>query len=75
MKSIHPMFNKIPAEEQDFLKSDYCGECGGEGFIKFATSPKDSSFTEYEIEQCEECERLHRAESYADLMHDMAKGN
>ena len=52
-------------EEIRFIKSDYCQECDGSGSVTF-----DS-----EVEQCEECERLHKLELRADRMHDMAKGN
>lgn len=47
----------------DFIKSDYCRECGGEGFIR-TTQHVD------EGEQCEECERLHALELRADRLQD-----
>lgn len=42
----------------DFIKSDYCQECDGDGM-----SPDDN-------EQCPECERLHRLELRADQLQD-----
>lgn len=42
----------------DFIKSDYCQECDGDGM-----SPEDN-------EQCQECERLHRLELRADRLQD-----
>jgi hypothetical protein len=47
----------------DFIKSDYCPECDGDG-----VSVDDG-------EQCLSCEDLHRAEIRADIMMDEAKGN
>lgn len=52
-------------EDQDFVKSDYCRECNGDGRQQFGD----------EIIQCESCEELHKAEVRADRMHDEAKGN
>lgn len=49
----------------DFLKSDYCQECSGEGYVEYNDEP----------EQCEECERLHRLELRADKMQDIMKGH
>jgi len=46
----------------DFIKSDYCRECDGDG-------------TSEENEQCESCEELHQQELRADRMHDEMKGN
>lgn len=42
----------------DFIKSDYCQECDGDGM-----SPDDN-------EQCMECERLHKLEVRADRLQD-----
>ena len=47
----------------DFITSDYCTECDGDGISK------DDG------EQCLECERLHRAELKADRLIDEMKGN
>lgn len=51
-------------EELQFIKSDFCHECDGCcGYI----SDHDG------IRQCEECERLHKEEVRADMMHDLLK--
>lgn len=47
----------------NFIKSDYCQECDGDGM-----SPDDNG-------QCLECERLHDLEVRADIRHDIDKGN
>lgn len=51
-------------EGHDFIKSDYCLECNGDGRQVFND----------EVIQCESCEELHKAEVRADRMHDEAKG-
>lgn len=52
----------------DFVSSEYCTECGGEGYLVV-------NAREGEIDQCESCEELHRQELIADRMQDQAKGN
>lgn len=42
----------------DFIKSDLCLECGGEGYLEHAD--KDTGLPRFE--QCEECERLRKLE-------------
>lgn len=54
-----------PKNNDDWIRSEHCGLCGGVGFTS------DSS----EKEQCEECERLHDLELKADRQHDELKGN
>lgn len=54
----------------DFIKSDFCTECDGEGFIWL-----HDPYTASKKEQCFECERLHRLEVRADRLHDEMKGN
>lgn len=49
----------------DWLKSDYCTECDGNGYV----------IEEENEEQCAECEHLHRMEVRADIQHDIDKGN
>lgn len=51
----------------DFIKSDYCTECGGEGFIWLY---HENPLADSEKEQCESCEELHQAEVRADRMQD-----
>jgi hypothetical protein len=58
----------------DYIKSEFCLECGGEGFVKFI-SHQTEEYAEYETGQCAECEELHKQEIRADRMHDLAKGN
>lgn len=55
-----------------WLKSDYCTECDGEGFIRFK-SHETEEYVEYDSEQCEECERLHLLEVRADMRMDAIK--
>lgn len=64
----------------DFMKSDYCTECDGEGkvFIGFKVGfdPKRmGQFDIDEFEQCQSCEELHRTEVRADRMMDEMKGS
>lgn len=61
----------------DFIKSDYCTECEGEGFIvySYVTPLFDGAQMETDHEQCPECEFLHQQEVRADRMHDEMKGN
>lgn len=54
----------------DFIRSDYCLQCDGIGFV--VISKEDEC---QELEQCEECEELHRKEVKADLLHDILKGH
>ena len=56
----------------DWIKSDYCHECGGEGFIWLH---HENPLADNDKEQCEECERLHQLELRADRLEDEAKGN
>lgn len=49
--------------ETHYIMSDFCHECDGDGIDKF------------DGEQCQECERLHKEEVRADMMHDLLKGN
>lgn len=58
----------------DWVKSDYCNECGGDGFLNHLTHDT-GEYKEYEKEQCEECERLVDLERRADIAQDIAKGN
>lgn len=53
------------SDDEDFVRSDYCTECEGVGFV----------FEEDKKEQCAECEHLHEQELRADRMMDEAKGN
>lgn len=48
-------------DDPDFVKSDYCQDCGGIGQI--------------DNEQCESCEDLHNQELQADRFQDELKGN
>jgi hypothetical protein len=50
-------------ECEDFITSDYCTECNGDGI-----SLDDG-------EQCFSCEELHTQELRADRLMDEAKGN
>lgn len=76
MKNLHPIFQQIVSNwapenhlsNNDWIKSDYCQECGGEGFVVV-------NHKENEIDQCEECERLHALELRADRLQDEMKGN
>lgn len=52
----------------DFIKSDFCTECDGVGYVTH-------QFEGIIFEQCESCEELHRQELRADRMMDEAKGN
>lgn len=54
----------------DFIKSDYCTECDGEGFVWLRHEQGDN-----DKDQCFECERLHTLEVRADRLHDEAKGH
>lgn len=58
----------------DWIVSDHCTECDGEGFIRFI-SHDTGEYREYEVDQCPECERLHELEVRADIAQDKAKGN
>lgn len=51
-------------KENEFIKSEFCTECGGTG--ESVDEPG---------EQCFSCEDLHKAEIRADRMHDEMKGN
>lgn len=59
---------------KDWIKSDHCQECGGEGFYSFV-SHDTGEYREYEKDQCPECERLHDLEVKADILHDQMKGD
>jgi hypothetical protein len=68
------LFNlKEESDDSHFIKSDYCHECDGEGFVSYRVDLFDD--WTIEKEQCPECEHLHKQEIYADRMHDLAKGN
>lgn len=54
----------------DFIKSDFCTECEGEGFVWLRHEQGDN-----DKEQCAECEELARLEYKADLAHEIAKGH
>ena len=41
----------------DYLKSDNCEDCGGEGFRYYVTHQSEE-YIEHEKDQCRECERL-----------------
>lgn len=56
----------------DFIKSDFCNECGGDGYY---WRHHENPLADSEKEQCEECERLHQLEIRADRLQDEAKGN
>jgi hypothetical protein len=58
-------------EDCDFIKSDYCTECCGDGYFEYAYKDTGLPF----FEQCEFCEDLHLAEVRADIRHDMMKGD
>jgi hypothetical protein len=79
-KDIEKVFSdasKKPKEKKvssDYIKSEFCTECDGEGFIKFI-SHQTEEHVEYETDQCAECEELHKQEVYVDRMCDIAKGN
>lgn len=58
-----------------WIKSDYCTECDGEGFVRMKTFDT-GEYAEFENFQCEECERLHRLEVRADIrMDEIKEGN
>jgi RecJ-like exonuclease len=59
--------------EHDWIKSDHCQECDGEGHYTHWTQVFDDY--ESDKEQCPECERLHALELRADRMMDEAKGD
>lgn len=54
----------------DWIKSDYCTTCDGEGYVWV-----HDHFSDSEKEQCAKCEHLHRMEVRADIQHDIEKGN
>jgi hypothetical protein len=54
----------------DFLKSDYCPICEGEGFVWLH---HENPLADSEKEQCETCKDLHQQELRADRMHDQMK--
>lgn len=56
----------------DWIKSDYCNECGGDGYYQRLTHDT-GEYQEHEKEQCEECERLHLLEIRADRRMDEIK--
>lgn len=56
----------------DFIKSDFCTECDGEGFVWLR---HENPAADSEKEQCAECEELARLEWKADLAHEIAKGH
>jgi hypothetical protein len=58
--------------EFDWIVSDHCTECDGEGFVRFV-SHDTGEYREYEVDQCEECERLCELERRADIDHDRFK--
>ena len=58
----------------DYLKSDNCEDCGGEGFRYYITHQTEE-YVEHETDQCAECEELHKQEVRADRLHDEMKGN
>lgn len=51
----------------DFIKSDYCQECGGSGVVFHLWEGCSSEY------QCEECERLHGLEIKADIYSDLER--
>jgi hypothetical protein len=57
-------------DESDFIKSDYCRECDGGGFVWLH---HENPLADSEKEQCQSCEDLHRAEVRADNMMDAWK--
>lgn len=58
----------------DWIKSEDCTECDGEGYIKFI-SHQTEEYVEHEKDQCQECERLVEIERRADIYEDISKGN
>jgi hypothetical protein len=80
-KHVNPVFQGLlkamapgVIREDDWIKSDYCQECSGEGFVKNLTH-RTEEYAEYETDQCEECERLVEIERMADIAADEAKGD
>lgn len=57
-------------DDEDFLSSDYCTECGGVGYVWLR---HENPLADNEKEQCESCEDLHIAECRADNMMDAWK--
>lgn len=57
-------FEDEDEQEIEFIKSDYCTECGGTGFIWVKPTRQ---------EQCESCEDLHEQEIRADILMDSIK--
>lgn len=55
-------------EDYDFVTSDYCNQCCGNGYQKFIYP--DGT---HDLIQCESCENLHRDEIRADIMMDAWK--
>lgn len=43
----------------DWLKSEFCTTCEGDGFVKFK-SHETEEYAEFETEQCAECENLEK---------------
>lgn len=54
----------------DFIKSDYCPECEGCGYIYLH---HENPLADSEKEQCEVCEELHRQEILSDRLQDEFK--
>lgn len=59
-------------DESDFLRSDYCDECGGSGYTWLI---HENPMADNEKEQCPQCESIHNQEVRADRLHDEMKGN
>jgi hypothetical protein len=60
-KDIDPVGN--------WLRSDYCTDCGGKGYIE-ENHEAPYGWQEY---QCEQCEELHEKELQADILQDEIK--
>ena len=68
---LHELFS-LKEEEANFLRSDYCDECGGNGYLY---KVHENPLADNEREQCPTCESLHDQELKADRLHDELKGN
>jgi hypothetical protein len=60
---VNKLMGLFNLEEKDFVTSDYCTECDGDGVDKVDGG------------QCFSCEELHAQELRADRLMDEAKGN
>lgn len=56
----------------DFIKSDYCQECGGDGYT---WSHHENPAGDSEKKQCELCKELHQSELRFEILIDSMKGN